>query len=243
MIRLKFNTTRNNSFIYRENIRSNCVGHRWHLSVPVLISFQSYEYFERINMNHNFTVAKKLCLFSIIIFMQIWTDSAWNLVKITADFNLDKFQFSKKKFFTYFLCIFKRPKDLKVENVKQCLDFVSKDSPIVVDVFDITQRERQKWALNSTVRILSDIATHIYVSRSIKFYLYKNSGYESEYNFIFQFKMNVTRCSFSRFKCEDIETVATPNVCDKINSPNTVWAPVVDMVQPRLKCPIKTVNG
>lgn len=59
------------------------------------------------------------------------------------------------------MCFLKRPKDLKVENIKQCP--TDEDSPIIVDVFDITQPERQKYALNSTIRVLKDINNHIYV--------------------------------------------------------------------------------
>lgn len=53
--------------------------------------------------------------------------------------------------------------------------------------------------------------------------------------------MNVTKCSFSRFKCDDIDTVSTPNVCKNLNSPNTLWSSVVNTVEPPMTCPLKAV--
>ncbi|XP_055298723.1 uncharacterized protein LOC129566650 [Sitodiplosis mosellana] len=136
-------------------------------------------------METKIAIGKRLLIFTIFISMLNWSNYAWNL----------------------------RPKDLKVENIKQCP--IDEDSPIVIDVFDITQPERQKYALNATIRILSDIDNHIY------------------------FKMNLTKCSFSRFKCDDLDTLATPNVCKNLNSPNTLWSSVVKTLQPPLTCPLK----
>lgn len=56
---------------------------------------------------------------------------------------------------------FQRPKDLKVEHLKQCP--THKDTPIIIDQFDIAQPERQKYVLSSKFRILQDINSHLYV--------------------------------------------------------------------------------
>lgn len=53
--------------------------------------------------------------------------------------------------------------------------------------------------------------------------------------------MNVTKCSFSGFKCDDLDTLATPNVCKNLNGANTLWAPVVNTMDPPLTCPLKAV--
>ncbi|XP_031624903.1 uncharacterized protein LOC116341767 [Contarinia nasturtii] len=132
-----------------------------------------------------YSLAKKLHLFVVIIFMQFWCCNAWNL----------------------------RPKDMKLDNLKICE--VHDDNPVVVDVFDITQPGRQKYTLNSTIRVLSDITNNIY------------------------FQMNISRCTVGRNKCDDLETLATPNVCKSINMPNTLWSPVIKSVKPPLSCPLK----
>lgn len=98
-------------------------------------------------------VAKRLLLFFTFVFILNLTDCSWNLVIKFGILSLENFNF--------FVFLFQRPKDLKVENIKQCP--IDEDSPIVVEVFDVTQPERQKYSLNSTIRILSDIPGHIYV--------------------------------------------------------------------------------
>lgn len=129
-----------------------------------------------------------------------------------------------------------------MENIKQCS--TDEHTPIIIDVFDITQPERQKYALNSTIHILEDVNSHIYVRTSYKIH-HSNSVNDRTLQFYFscfKFKMNVTKCSFSQFKCEDLDTLATPNVCKNINNPNAIWSSIIKAVQPTLKCPLKAVN-
>lgn len=70
----------------------------------------------------------------------------------------------------FFLCqnfrLLKRPKDMKVEKLEICP--TDKDSPIIMEHFDIIQQARQKYALNATMRIVNEVNSHLYVSTDWK---------------------------------------------------------------------------
>lgn len=48
-----------------------------------------------------------------------------------------------------------------MENIKQCS--TDDHTPIIIDVFDVIQKERQKYSLNSTIHVLEDVDSQIYV--------------------------------------------------------------------------------
>lgn len=54
--------------------------------------------------------------------------------------------------------------------------------------------------------------------------------------------MYVSRCSLSMMHCEDITTVAVPNICERFSDRDMLWTPIFDQMQPPLKCPIRKVS-
>ncbi|XP_031618261.1 uncharacterized protein LOC116337652 [Contarinia nasturtii] len=106
-----------------------------------------------------------------------------------------------------------RPKDFRVEYVKIC--DTDKESPIKMEYFNILRAERQKYTLNSSIKVSKDIQEILY------------------------FKMSAIECSLSRGKCNDLLAKGTPDICNYINKPNSIWSNVVNTSKPPLRCPIK----
>lgn len=136
-----------------------------------------------------------------------------------------------------------------MERVSQCI--LRKPTPIILEKFELHQPTRQHYVVNAVLNITENIDSNPIVrfhiafktkcSRTNRFATKKLNNNEKVINF-FQFKMYASSCSLSMTECEDIDTIAIPNVCGRLTDRNAVWTPTFDLIKPPLRCPLRQVN-
>lgn len=54
--------------------------------------------------------------------------------------------------------------------------------------------------------------------------------------------MFVRTCALEMIRCQEIDTIVIPDVCERFSDRGKLYTPVFDKIQPPLKCPLKKVQ-
>lgn len=139
---------------------------------------------------------------------------------------------------------------MKIERAQQCQN--DKYTPMIFEEFSVYKPEKRQFRVNATIKILENIDSKSNIMVCVQFQSNRSrrsvNGVTPNLfrfmtrNSLLQFRMFVSRCSMSMMHCEEIETFAVPDVCEKLLERGVLWTPIFNQIKPPLKCPFKRVS-